>query len=82
MRQLWAETMYEAVYKAEIADPSVLLGDVNGDSKINVPDVILLQKYLLNFETLDMSAFTKADCSGDGNVNAFDLSILKRRIFA
>ena len=82
MRQLWAETMYKAVYTAQTDEPSDLIGDVNGDSKLNVPDVILLQKYLLNLETFDMAAFTKADCSGDGNVNAFDLSILKRRIFA
>jgi len=82
MRRLWAETMYKAVYNAQTLDPSVLLGDVNGDSKLNVPDVILLQKYLLNLETFDQAAFTKADCSGDGNVNAFDLSIMKQWVFA
>lgn len=55
-----------------------LLGDVNEDGKVDVKDIILLQKYIvckektINFEAADMDA--------NGNINVFDVVFLKRAV--
>lgn len=76
MRQLWAETMYTAVYEQN--SPEILHGDVNSDGQMNAADVVALQKYLLNLgELADAKA---ADMTQDGKINIFDLMVLKRSV--
>lgn len=77
MRQLWAETMYEAVYtKAS----SSLIGDVNTDGKVDISDISALQKYLVQAGELTDVQLQNADLSSDGSVNVFDLAALKRYV--
>ena len=45
-----------------------------------VSDLILLQKYLLGAEKISNQATLNADINRDGEVNAFDLALLKREI--
>ncbi len=84
MRQLWADTMYANVYTSDSGDcePSLTPGDINYDSEIDVLDVILLQQYLLQLEVFNIDTFRAADYDDDGAVNAFDLAMLKRKIFS
>ena len=54
---------------------AVLAGDVNGDSSVDVTDIITLQKYLLGIGTLPQPE--TADLDADGQVDIFDLGLLK-----
>lgn len=55
-------------------------GDVNGDGKINSLDVLKLQRYLLNLETMSEKGKLAADLNGDGKVNSQDLLLLQKKI--
>ncbi len=61
-------------------EPEMLKGDVNLDGSVNVADAVLLQKYLLNRETLTQPQYSNADLEADRSVNGFDLAILKRKL--
>ncbi len=88
MRQLWAETMYAAVYTADAEQDTTApgtsdfgIGDVNMDGEITVLDIVLLQKYLLTLEDFTKEQFTLADLDADQCVDAFDLASLKKDVF-
>lgn len=60
-------------------------GDVNGDGKINAKDIVLLKKYIANYDyTTGSSTVTVdlvgADVNGDGKINAADIVKLKKYI--
>ncbi len=52
------------------------IGDINGDGKLNIRDLGLLQQYLNNW---DVSVSTAAaDVNGDGKLNIRDLGVLQQ----
>ena len=56
--------------------PVVNVGDVNGDGRINVPDLVLLRQYIANWGvTIHLDA---ADANGDGSINVLDLVRLRQ----
>lgn len=57
------------------AENSVMLGDANGDGKINVADASAILKYSVGLGKVNMKA---ADFNGDGKVNAADASAVLR----
>ncbi|MBQ3073659.1 MAG: SH3 domain-containing protein [Ruminococcus sp.] len=53
-----------------------LCGDVNGDGKVNILDVTLMQKYLASLiDTIDERI---ADVNGDGKLNVGDVTYLQK----
>lgn len=60
--------------------PSVLLGDVNGDGRINARDARALLRYLAGMEELSETGLAAADFNGDGRVNARDARAILRDI--
>lgn len=56
-----------------------LLGDVNGDGKVNVSDVSVLINSLMNGNEAELNLQT-ADINGDGTVNITDVSMLINQI--
>ena len=54
-------------------------GDVNGDSKVNVADIVEIINYL-NGSPSDKFNFDEADISGNGKVNDIDIKILEEVI--
>jgi hypothetical protein len=54
-------------------------GDVSGDGKIDVADMVALKKVLTGMDTTHLDS---ADCNGDGTVNVFDLICLKELLDA
>jgi len=52
---------------------NVVLGDVNGDSKINAIDVLLMKKYILKvINDLPSDGVKAADVNADGQINSID----------
>lgn len=55
-------------------------GDANGDGELTIADIVCLQKYL--FGSGILPNYPMADCSGDGIINALDLTLMKRLLLA
>lgn len=58
----------------------IKLGDVNNDKKINVDDVTLIQKYLIDFEVFNSTQRYSADVDHDGIITIFDVTIIQKYI--
>lgn len=58
----------------------VILGDVNGDKKVDSIDYALLKRYLLSISTAINT--TAADLNKDSIINSTDLVLLKRNLLA
>ena len=67
----------------KVADENVN-GDISGDGKTNITDLLLLKRHMLSGTKeswkLTGNKFRAADLNGDGNVNITDLLLLKRLI--
>lgn len=59
-----------------VSSASYLLGDVNGDSKINSGDSNALKRYIGG--SYSISDIRPADINGDGKINSVDSSVLVR----
>jgi len=52
------------------------LGDVNGDGRVDVTDVIITVKYCLDLVDLTEAQLTRADVNGDGTVDVRDVALI------
>ena len=59
-----------------VSAANISFGDINGDGKTDLKDIVRLKKILAG---LDESG-TSADVNGDGEVNSLDLTIFKKYI--
>ena len=71
---------FTAEFKVIVQDKKVLIGDVNGDGKVNGVDAGILSRYTSDWKSYnemikDMKA---ADINGDGKVNGADAGLLCR----
>ncbi|MDE6672265.1 MAG: leucine-rich repeat protein [Ruminococcus sp.] len=55
-------------------------GDINGDNKLSIADAVLLQNCILGKQELTEEQFKRADLTGDGFVDSFDMVLLRRMI--
>lgn len=55
-------------------------GDINGSGALDMGDLVLLQKYLLNIEKLTAEQAQYADFDGDGVIDVFDNVLLRRAL--
>lgn len=78
MRKLWAETMYEKIYRLRGKPHAIVLhqGDVDLDGDVDHADTVLLARWLTG-EVQSLREWSTADMNGDGKLNAIDLSLLK-----
>ena len=67
------------------ADPdyvAVVYGDANGDGTVNGKDLLMLRRYMANYDDETKTSTIKvgigADANGDGEVNGKDLLMLRR----
>ena len=58
----------------------ILYGDLNGDGKISLVDLLQLQKHLLGASTAKGASLTAADTSKDGKVTILDLLQLQKHL--
>ncbi|MBE6876859.1 MAG: hypothetical protein E7496_09115 [Ruminococcus sp.] len=59
-----------------------LRGDIHHDEDINLTDVVLLHKYLINQASLTQEQAESADMNQDGLINIYDWILLKKQIFS
>lgn len=52
----------------------IIIGDVNGDGRITIDDLIEIEKHMINIKELKGDAFTAADVNHDGEVDILDYS--------
>ncbi len=79
MRELWAETMYNTVYKGETPtepQPELLIGDANCNGEVEVADAVFILQGIADpgntdFE-LSETGHKQADADGNGSVDAQD----------
>ena len=72
------DTDGNGTYETDIADVSGNDGDANGDGKVNMKDLVLLQRHL-NGWAVDID-LTVCDLTGDGKVNMKDYVALQRKL--
>lgn len=58
-------------------EATVKYGDLNGDDKINLLDLIAIRKYLAKW-SVDVNTAAAADCNADGKVNLLDLILMRK----
>ena len=58
----------------------VVKADANGDGNINIQDLLRVQKFILNYASLEGSYFKAADTNQDGAVNVVDLLRIQKYI--
>ena len=57
-----------------------MLGDVNGDGKIDIDDVTETQKYVANMLSFTEEQQKVADVTNDGKINIDDVTTLQKYI--
>ena len=58
----------------------VVLGDINGDAKINSGDLFNIQKHLIKNTTIDQYVKQAMDTNKDGKINSGDLFVLQKHL--
>lgn len=57
-----------------------LRGDINSDGKVNVADLVLLEKYVLGAGSFTEKQYAIADLSGDKSVDSFDMVLMRKML--
>ena len=68
------------VYTVGEASSEKLLGDANGDGKVDVKDATLIQKYVVLMADIAPENLTVADYNKDGRIDVKDASAIQRSV--
>lgn len=85
MKKLWAETMYENVYKQYDSQPPVnenVAGDVNGDGTFNMADLVTIHKYLLGEKQAKLADWQAGDVCRDEIINSSDAAMMRKMLLS
>ena len=78
----WAQYKDIIVPIGGTVTPEIMYGDVNGDGEIGASDVLMLRKYMANYnyttETSTVEVEAGADVDGDGKIGASDVLMLRK----
>lgn len=58
--------------------PETIKGDVNGDGKFNISDLVLLQKWLLAVPNTELADWKAGDLCEDGKLDVFDMVQMRK----
>ena len=64
------------------ADTPVLMGDINGDGKVNISDAVLLGAYIHGRTQFTPEQFAQADINNDDSADSLDLAAMKFIVIA
>ncbi len=67
-------------WSIEYSDSADLRGDINADGKINVADMVLLQKYLLGTYEFASEQYAASDFNYDGRTDVFDMCLMRAEL--
>ena len=74
--------MFNACYISGYGATTIVYGDANGDGEVNGKDLLMLRRYMANYDdeskTSTINVQAGADANGDGEVNGKDLLMLRR----
>ena len=59
---------------------SSVRGDVNGDGKLNIMDILLAQRSILGLGKLRAEEIARADLNGNGKVDILDVLLMQKKI--
>jgi len=85
MKKLWAETMYENVYRQYDSHPYIsdnVTGDVNGDGKFNTADLVTIHKYLLGDKQTKLASWQAGDICKDEIINSYDAAMMRKMLLS
>lgn len=71
----WLITVFAT---AEMPEQAYILGDANGDGKLDILDVTAIQRHISEYEFLTGNKFLAADCNCDGIITIDDATLLQR----
>lgn len=74
------EAMATTTSTTTTTEAKPLIGDIVEDGQLNLLDLVVLQKHLLNIQSITNEQSSAADLNGDKRINIFDLALLKRII--
>jgi hypothetical protein len=80
MEESTEEGTSPTVPTASLDDPDILWGDVNVDKVVDVGDVVLLNKSIVQAATLSEQGSLNANCYYDNKLNSKDASIILQRL--
>lgn len=63
-----------------VETPTVLKGDVDGNGKITISDLVLVRMHLLELTTLKNNQFTAADTDGNKKITISDLVLIRMHL--
>ena len=63
-----------------IEEPAYVLGDANGDDRVNMADVTAIRRYIANSVEYPLAVEIAADVNGDGRINMADVTAIRRYI--
>lgn len=77
-----AATKTGATYKVSVVgdEPEVLIGDADGNGKIDINDATTVQKHVAHLITLTGDRLKAADANGDGKVDINDATAIQKYI--
>jgi beta-N-acetylglucosaminidase len=75
-------TTVKFFYKESLVDEYkvMILGDLNGDGRINSTDIALLRSHILRIRALDEMISLCADVNSDGKINSTDIAQVRSHI--
>jgi len=72
----------ESVRMSEESIHETVSGDINADGTFTVSDVVMLQKWLIGASNASLSNWKNADLCRDGQLDVFDLCMMKRMLIS
>lgn len=72
---------YAGESPSEPSKPTHKRGDVNGDGRISVADVAMINSHIFNIKKLEGEYLKRADVNGDGRVSVADVALINSHIF-
>ena len=68
------------VYKADNSDSKTIMGDANGDKKIDVADIAVAATHIKGIKALTSEQIKAVDVNKDNNVNVADIAMIASHI--
>ena len=74
------ETASESIVASLTVTTATYIGDINGDGKVNITDVALINAHVKKTKLLTGEELARADINGDGKVNITDVALVNAHV--